>query len=254
MHSQRKEDSVPPIGYYSPNFTPVQRTDFRPVSWAKQTIGERPRKIDEGLKRFGTIRPFPIRSIPVFEKQLARREMTYQMPGANEKRFSVLPESLIDSKSHRVSTTDMAKSLSRSDLFTLSDAPNPIYQARYEAIWTPVARKLDFRRTSSRKDVKIHINDLAYDKISYRQVLRRVQSPDFSRMGNRPGGENSPFPLFMRSLSSWQGLNSVNEKTLQLSGALLPCDNSPRSPTLSFMPSVEDRSPGFLSAMPSIQE
>lgn len=244
---QRKEDSVPPIGYYSPNFAPVQRTHLKPVSWSKQTLGERPRRIDEGLKRFGTTRPFPIRSIPAFGKQLARKEVTFGLAEPHELRFALLPQSLVHSKSHRVCTTDMAKTRSREELFPLSDAPNPDYQAKYEAVWTPVARKLDFSRTASRKDLKIPINDLSYDNISYEQVVCRVKSPDFSRMRSRPSGSNSPFPLFMRSLASWQGLSGVNEKTLQLSGALPVQDNSPRS--LSYMPSGGERSP-----MQSIQE
>lgn len=242
---------MPPIGYYSPNFAPVQRTHLKPVSWSRQTLGERPRRIDEGLKRFSTTRPFPIRSIPPFEKQLARKEMTHGLAEPHELRFSLLPQSLVHSNSHRVCTTDMAKALSRSDLFTASEAPNPDYQAKYEAVWTPVVRKLDFRKTSSRKDLKIPINDLAYDNISYDQVVCRVKSPDFARMGNRPSGGDSPFPLFMRSLASWQGISSQNEKTLQLSGALPGLDSSPMSAALSYMPSGGERSP---VAMRSIQE
>ena len=248
---QRVKDSVPPPGYYSPNFAPVQRTDMRPVKWEKQSSEEKERRFDEGLKRFGSHQSYPIRSIVTFDKQLARRELTYQSPSPHEQRFTVHPEALLHPKSHRISTTDMSKSLPRPDLFTISDAPNPDYHAHYEAIWPPVARKLDFKKTSGRKALQVPVNDLIYENISYDQVLNRIQSPDFARMGLRPALDESPFPLFMRSLSSWQGLRGLSEKSLRLSGAI--GRESVRSPGVSVMGSGGDRSPFSPSAKGSIQ-
>jgi len=135
----------------------------------------------------------------LFEKQLARPDLTKGSPSPHEQRFTRLP-----AFPTTVHVPDLSKGLSRPLPFPPSN-PTPVYHPQFASIWTPLSRTVKLSQMTGHKDLKVQTNDLAYENISYGQVRPKVASPNLVR-GGRPLSSDSPLPLFMRRLSSWQSL------------------------------------------------
>lgn len=211
LPSQQKGEIVPPVGYYDPNFKSVEKASLN-TSWAKRPKRtQKPLSLDEGAMKLGADRKFPVKATLSFDKQLPRKNSLPHLLAGDYSRGSSLTD--------RVMVWDWSKGLKRPEAFPGTKEGNPDYQPNYNPVWKRVARDLFFAKTPGRKSSSPSVNDLVYENISYTQVKPKVPAPCFSPSKVPRDTEQSPFPLFMRNLTSWQSAASINEKTLQLSGA-----------------------------------
>lgn len=136
-------------------------------------------------------------------------------PGVNENRFNVVPEfSPNYSKTRRVCTPSIAKSIPRKSSIPRDTDQELIYSPKYNLIWKKLTKTLNFDKTLSRKKMASPALDLVYDKVSYKQVTPKVPSPDF-RQARKESGP-CELPVFMRGLTSWQAMHTLNEKMLRM--------------------------------------
>ena len=155
-----------------------------------------------------------IRSPVPFDKQTPRPDITRMGLNANENRFNVIPEfSPIYSKTRKVCTPLMAKALPRK-----SSVPRRVnevaYTPNYAAVWKKLTKTLHFDKALSRKKLAGPALDLVYEKISYKQVTPKVPSPNFQH--TRQDSGPCELPIFMRGLTSWQAMHTLNEKMLRM--------------------------------------
>lgn len=159
--------------------------------------------------------PRHVRSPVPFHKQTPRPDISRMGPGVNENRFNVVPEfSQIYSKTRRVCTPIIAKSIPRKSSVPRNKDQEPVYAPQYNLIWKKLTKTLHFDKTLSRKKLAAPSLDLVYDKVSYKQVSPKVPSPDFrhTRLESGP----CELPVFMRGLTSWQAMHTLNEKMLRM--------------------------------------
>jgi len=154
--------------------------------------------------KLGTLPHYPVARIVPFAKQLPRQDSS--LTAAALKYGYTQSLSLTD----RVNVPDMSKTLGRPEAVLGIPTINPDYQPNFSVIWKPLARNLSFQRTSGRTVPKTALQDLVYDHISYSQIRPSVPSPTLKRP--KPEALTSPFPRFMRNLTSWQSLSGFTEK------------------------------------------
>jgi len=156
-----------------------------------------------------------VRSPIPFHKQTPRPDISRMGPGVNENRFNVVPEfSPIYSKTRRVCTPSIAKSIPRKSSVPRGVDLEPVYAPQYNLIWKKLTKTLHFDKTLSRKKLAAPALDLVYDKVSYKQVTPKVPSPDFRHARQESGP--CELPVFMRGLTSWQAMHTLNEKMLRM--------------------------------------
>ena len=168
--------------------------------------------------RLGSVRSVPVKPTIMFAKQLPRKDAVWKSGTDHSGTTEHIDRGM--SQTARVSVPDMSKALGRPTSFPSLAPINPDYTPDFSRVWRPVARNLFFSKTQGRVQPRSDRPELVYANISYSQIKPKVTSPSFKTQRQRPESENSPFPLFMRNLSSWLSASSMNEKTLQMSGAL----------------------------------
>ena len=232
---------APPVGYYHPNFTPVDHSP-KVLNFAKNSFARSP--VESARSPPPALLPTPDSSIPrdttePFAKQLPRPPFTAQSTPVNEKRFEGLLEPPpISTKSRRVVSPDLHKTLARSYWKFLDNQLYPEYKPDYEYVRPPLSRKIDFRKGMGRKLLARSHSSApetgAMEQVSYSQVRPKVRIPDFMKSTSRPPTEGGALPAFMLQTSSRLGLTVPNEKALQMNNYseagffIRPSEFSPR--------------------------
>lgn len=236
---QKERAEAPPVGYYHPNFTPVEQSP-KVLDFSKSSFSRRPAVSARSRPSFA-IPTSPeqalVRDTPEpFSKQLSRPPLTAQSSPVNEKRFELMRETpLISTKSHRVVSPDIAKTLARSYWKFLDTQLCPEYKPDYEYVRPRLARNIDFEKNLGRKYLtRSHSYAATQEALSYSQVRPKLRVPDFGKGTSRPPTESGPLPSFMLQTSSRLGLTVPNDKALQMNNYseagffIHPSDFSPR--------------------------
>lgn len=211
----RKGDSAPPAGYYTPSYASVKPSVVTAV-WSRTPRKTRTISLDEGSMKLASNRNYPVKPTVSFAKQLPRKSSD---PGGDHFLCT-------GSLTERIPGPDLARTPGRQSQFTLKQSTNPTYHPNFDLIHRPVSRNFSFSKTTGRFDTKRRKKTPVYEHISYRLVER--DSPA-CRFRGRPGSQGSGLPLFMCGLTSWQSVASLNEKTLQLNGAVTDRVSKPES-------------------------
>lgn len=191
------------MGYYDPHYETIYRA-APGATWSKRERHlPKARSIDEGAMKLGILPHYPVARLVPFAKQLPRHDSS--LTATTLKYDYTQSVSLTD----RVSVPDMSKTVGRPEAVLGISTINPDYRPNFSVVWKPLARNLDFQRTSGRTVPKTALQDLVYDHISYSQIRPSVPSPTLKRP--KPDLLNSPFPRFMRNLTSWQSLSRLPE-------------------------------------------
>lgn len=163
--------------------------------------------------------PSSTRHIPSpipFHKQTPRPDIVRMSPGVNENRFNMIKDnSPIYSKTRRVCTPNISKATARhASISKPREKDPPEYCPNYDSVWKKLTKTLHFEKDLGRKALAEPVLDLVYDKVSYKQVTPKVPSPDFKHTREDPGPKE--LPVFMRGLTSWQAMHTLNEKMLRM--------------------------------------
>jgi len=203
-----KRDRVPSLGYYSPLFTGVYSTPSVPVlkpSRSARSVGKTARasELTEVLDTLGQST-----HALAFQRQLPRPDPTTMTKNVSEKRFEVVPESLISSKCKKIVTPNISKFLERRPIST--PRTNPRYSPNFEVVWRKSSPALDFAKVSGRRqDASPPGLQLCYENIRFSQTLPKAPQWDFARVAARPVAEE--LPSHMVNLSSRLGLTVQQE-------------------------------------------
>ena len=194
--------------------TPVQS----PTATASPDIS-RHRAVNRGFNHSMDSAPTSTRHIPSpipFHKQTPRPDISKMSPGVNENRFNMIKDSSpIYSKTRRVCTPNIAKAIPRhSSLAKPRQKDPPSYCPNYDIVWKKLTKTLKFEKDLGRTDFGEVPLDLVYDNINYKQVTPKVPSPDFKHTRQDTGP--CELPVFMRGLTSWQAMHTLNEKMLRM--------------------------------------
>ena len=220
---QQERAEGPPVGYYHPNFTPVDHSP-KVLDFSKNSFARRPIHSARNGPTTSSAQPDsnPLRDTPEpFSKQLARPPFTTLSSPVNEKRFEgLLATPAISTKSKRVVSPDLHKNLSRSYWKFLDSQLYPEYKPDFEYVRPRLARNIDFQKAMGRKYLVRSLSSnpdfQSQEAVSYSQVRPKVRIPDFQKSTSRPATQAGPLPVFMLQTSSRLGLTVPNEKALQM--------------------------------------
>jgi len=199
-------DSAPPAGYYTPMYTSVKPSAVTAV-WPRTARQTRRVSLDEGAMKLASTQVYPVKPTISFAKQLSRKA-SHPSP---DHFLCTAPFT------ERVPGPDLARSQGRKEHLTALQTLDPVYKLNFHQVWRPISRNFSFSKTSGRPTVKSGRKYPVYDQISYKLVEPCAPAPSFRW---RPVSHDSELPLFMCGLTSWQSVSSLNEKTLQLNGAV----------------------------------
>lgn len=201
-----KGDSAPPASYYTPIYTSVKPSTVV-TAWPRTARETRRVSLDEGAMKLASTPAYPVRPTISFAKQLPRKASD---PG---------PDHFLctGSLTERVPGPDLAKTQGRIDHLTALQTSDPVYNLNFHQVWRPISRNFSFSKTSGRPNIKSRRRCPVYDHISYKLVEPNAPASSFRW---RPARQDSALPLFMCGLTSWQSVSGINEKTLQLNGAV----------------------------------
>ena len=220
--STQRKDRVPSTGYYLPLYSSIYPNlsvpviKPAPVRKRKQVNGSKP-------SEEGEIPDYPprIKTAVAFNLQLKRPDISKMAHSVSDKRFELVPESLISSRMKRVVTPNLSKSLRRTTLIKTQSSPR--YSPRFNAVWKKELPTIDFSKVTGRASMKTQPSThLHYDNVRFSQINPRVTTSNFGSLSYGP--ENGALPRYMVSVNSRMALTVLQESSLVMSG--FPFGNS----------------------------
>jgi hypothetical protein len=232
--SRDPKPQAPPIGFYNPKFKQVEKQALVLFNYKN----EKKLRAELGSPKSNSMCVYDVkefsREIPekpkrkivgplTFAQQVSREDSSPKKEGPHEMRFTYIEFPPVSTKSHKILSPNISKSLGRDrSALYLNKQYSPDYAPNFE-----FGRKglgscgPMFNKVSQRKpmlNLTMTISDQLPDpNNSIRAQSRPIRTPIFKSVLSRESDPTSPLPSFMqKSVNSRISIGTLSQKTLEI--------------------------------------